>query len=107
MPADRDRARRTPRSPRRPRTRATAAGKTKDWAPAFLAALRDTGMVSAACEAAGVGRRTAYDRRQRDEQFAVAWADELERAVEVAEAEIYRRAVRGVEKRSRSRASAR
>jgi hypothetical protein len=55
-------------------------------------------MVSAACEAAGVGRRTAYDRRQRDEQFAVAWADELERAVEVAEAEIYRRAVRGVEK---------
>jgi hypothetical protein len=90
MPAD---PRRTSRTPRRARTRATA-----DWAPAFLAALRDTGMVSAACEAAGVGRQTVYDRRQRDEQFAVAWASEIEGAVAVAAAEAWRRAVAGVER---------
>jgi hypothetical protein len=104
---DPDQARRVSLQPFRPHTshaptRAHAQDRrgqgVGDWAPAFLAALRDTGMVSQACEAAGVGRRTVYDRRARDRAFALAWADELERAVEVMEAEAYRRAVHGVER---------
>lgn len=55
-------------------------------------------MVTKACELLGVGRTTVYEERQRDEEFAVGWADVEERVVERMEREAYRRAVEGVEK---------
>ncbi len=44
-----------------------------DWRPAFLAALRVMGSVSAACRAAGISRQTAYSTRRTSESFAAAW----------------------------------
>ena len=44
-----------------------------DWRPAFLAALRVLGSVSAACRAAGISRQTAYSTRRTSESFAAAW----------------------------------
>lgn len=75
-----------------PRTRRTPK---KDWKPDFLAALADTGMVSEACKAAHVGRSTVYDARQRDEQFALAWADVEEASTEELERVAVRRACEG------------
>jgi len=53
-------------------------------------------MVTAACAEIGISRQTVYMERQRNEDFAVAWADVEERSTERMEAEAYRRAVEGV-----------
>ena len=81
-------------SPHTP-TRARACARGKDWAPAFLQALERSTTVSEAARAAGIGRRTAYDRRKRDEEFARAWDDTLESAIEELEQEAVRRAKDG------------
>lgn len=52
-------------------------------------------MVSAACEAAGVSRRTPYDARGRDEKFAEEWDAIWERTTDEMEAEALRRATVG------------
>lgn len=52
-------------------------------------------MVAEACKAVGIGRRTAYDERQRNEEFAVAWADVLEESTEDLEQVAVRRAKDG------------
>lgn len=75
------------------RTRRTP--KTRDWRPAFLTAFADGLTVTAACQAAGVGRTTVYDERQRNESFASGWDDIEERTTENMEREAYRRAVDG------------
>lgn len=49
-----------------------------DWPRLFLAALREGSSAAMAARLAGVGRRTAYDRRERDERFAAAWDTALE-----------------------------
>lgn len=69
-----------------------------DWAERFLAALH-RGNITAACKAANVGRRTVYDRRDRDLAFAQAMADALEDAVDLLEAEAWRRAADGLERK--------
>jgi hypothetical protein len=63
----------------------------------FLLCFEWSGMVSAACELMGVGRSTVYLERQRNEYFALAWADVEERSTERMEVEALRRAVDGVE----------
>ena len=68
------------------------------WKPAFLDALRRTGIVKHAVEAAGIARRTAYDARDRDEAFAKAWDDIVEDATEEMEREAVRRAAEGTVK---------
>ena len=60
------------------------------------------GNVSAACSAAGVGRRTYYDWVQRDEEFRARLKDAEQEAAERLEAEAYRRAVEGYEEPSRT-----
>lgn len=65
------------------------------WDKAFLTALAHNGVVTYACEAAGIGRRTAYDRRETDTEFAAAWEDAVEEARDRIEAEAIRRAVDG------------
>lgn len=68
------------------------------WEPAFLAALAETGVVRDACEAAGIGRRTAYHLRERDPEFAAKWDEALEDAADLLETEAVRRARHGVKK---------
>jgi transposase-like protein len=63
---------------------------------AWLAAFEEQGTVVAACKAASVGRSTTYEWRQKDEAFALAWADIEEATTEAMEREAYRRAVEGV-----------
>jgi hypothetical protein len=93
---------RTPKNARAKAGRKKAAQKkrasTPDWGPAFLAAFEQTGMVTKACEVADVGRRTVYDRRQRDEDFAIAWHEVEERTTEILEREAFRRAAAGVQR---------
>jgi len=61
----------------------------------FIEALGSGATVSEACDEVGIGRRTAYDHRQRDEQFALRWADAIERGTEELETEAKRRAMDG------------
>jgi len=67
----------------------------KGWQDRFFEALRNTGNVRAACQAAGVSRWTVYDRKAHDEEFADRWAQAEEEAIEVLEAEARRRATTG------------
>jgi hypothetical protein len=44
-----------------------------DWPPLFLEALAASGLIRASARAVGIGRRTTYDKRERDPEFAAAW----------------------------------
>lgn len=86
-----------PRASRTPKN-ASGANRRRDWQPAFLAAFRETALVTEACKVAHVARTTVYEERQRNEEFAVAWSEiELE-TTEAMEREAYRRGVEGVTK---------
>ena len=80
---------------RAPKTRTKAPKSRRDWKPVWLAAFREAGTVSRACEQAGIVRSTAYDARA-NEDFARAW-DEIENeTTDAMEREAYRRGVEGV-----------
>ena len=64
----------------------------------FFAALSAGATVGAASEAAGYGRRTTYEWREEDKDFAARWQDAIDAAVERMEAEADRRAVDGTVK---------
>lgn len=68
------------------------------WRSNFLKAFEKTGVVSYACKAAKVSRQTVYQERQRNEEFALAWADIELRTTEAMEREAIRRAAEGVDK---------
>lgn len=79
------------------RTPRRARGTTV-WRSRFLDALRAAeggGTVHGACEAAGIGRTTAYQARNADPEFAAAWDEAYDAGTEVLEAEAYRRGVTG------------
>jgi hypothetical protein len=65
------------------------------WRAAFLEALAKTPSVTVAARAAGVGRRTVYDARDRDEEFAEQWDDALAQSIDALEAHAYLAAIRG------------
>jgi hypothetical protein len=69
---------------------------TKDRREAFLAALAETGIVSAAASIAGTSRTRVYELRKQDTAFAGAWEAAEEQAADALEAEAWRRAVVGV-----------
>jgi hypothetical protein len=69
----------------------------KAWRKGFLAALSETGNVTAACLAADIDRKNAYRRRDTDREFAAQWAEALEQATDALEAEARRRAIDGIE----------
>jgi hypothetical protein len=50
----------------------------RDWPQRFLGALREGASIAMAARFAGIARRTAYDKRDRDERFAAAWNEALE-----------------------------
>ena len=66
--------------------------KGREWYPKFLAALRDSGNVRAASEAAGILRETAYRNRRRYKAFAKQWDTAMEDACDLLEEEARRRA---------------
>lgn len=61
----------------------------------FITALKAEPNVTAAAEAAGIGRTTAYEWRVKDPEFAAAWDDALESAVDKLEAVAFQRAYAG------------
>jgi hypothetical protein len=63
----------------------------------FLDALGTGWSVSAAAERAGRHRNRFYDLRERDEAFALEWAQAVEQGTQVLEDEARRREVDGVE----------
>lgn len=64
----------------------------------FLAALRQGASVTAACDAANLPRRTAYNWQRDDAEFAQQWADAEEEGTDRLEDEAFRRAVEGTKK---------
>lgn len=66
------------------------------WAPAFLAALAETGAQGASCKAAGVGRTTVWRHRQLDPAFEEACNQALQDFGESLEIEAVRRARDGI-----------
>ena len=70
--------------------------KPPRWIRGFLVALGATGNVSAACDAVGIDRKTAYNRRDTDEAFDEAWRDALDQSADLLEEEARRRAYEGV-----------
>ena len=70
--------------------------KKPRWRGAFLAALAQTGNVTAAARAAHVDRTTAYDLRAADPEFAALWRAALDEAADLLEQEARRRAHDGL-----------
>jgi len=68
---------------------------TPDQAQMFLRTLAATCDVSAACRAAMIPRKLAYRHKQSDPEFAAAWADAKEQAIDSLEGVAYRRAATG------------
>lgn len=82
---------RTRRTPKKARERT-------DKQHEFLEALRAAGNVTDACRATDLPRRTVYEWRDADAEFAAAWSDALDEAADTMEREAFRRAVEGVDK---------
>jgi len=61
----------------------------------FLRAFRATGNVAAACRDVGLARKTVYSWRKDEPDFAAAWAEAEEDAVDVLRAAAVRRGVHG------------
>ena len=61
----------------------------------FLRAVAGGATISAAAQAAGISRRTAYQWRNRYSTFAAAWDDALETGTDRLEEEAVRRALGG------------
>ncbi|MDQ3097321.1 MAG: hypothetical protein M3Q61_04040, partial [Chloroflexota bacterium] len=66
---------------------------TEKQIDAFIEGLERGLSVHASCTLADMGRQTAYDLRQRDEAFALRWADAIEDGTERLEDEAERRAL--------------
>jgi hypothetical protein len=63
---------------------------------AFVEALAAGRSVTGACRAANMGRSTAYDCRQRDEAFALRWAEAIEQGTDAIEDVLTERALSGL-----------
>ena len=72
--------------------------RTPEAEEKFLAALRAGKSIAAAARAAGIGRRTAYDWRDRDAAFAAAWDESWEIGTDYLED----LALKGAEERQRA-----
>lgn len=66
---------------------------SKDWRDKFTQHLAKTGNVSKSARLAGVPRRTVYDERDKNPDFAQAWEDALEEGADELEEEARKRAL--------------
>lgn len=65
------------------------------WYPMFLQSLSQTGNIAASCRAAGISRRVCYDHKDSNQEFADAWADALNTALDAVEASLRNEAIGG------------
>lgn len=65
------------------------------WVDRFLDELEARGTVTHACKAAGIDRKTPYNRREKDEEFAAAWDERVDRVTDRLEASLLERAIDG------------
>lgn len=63
----------------------------------FLDVLSKTANVTKACEVANIARRTVYDWKSADAEFAAQWEASLALGIEACESEAFRRAFEGYE----------
>lgn len=63
------------------------------WEKAFLAGLREHGLVCRAAQDAGISKSWVYDRREASTRFARLWDEALDISTEILEAEAMRRAL--------------
>ena len=61
----------------------------------FIEVVRTTCNVSEATRSIGMARRSLYDARDRDNEFAQLWDEAVEEATDALEREAWRRAVEG------------
>lgn len=80
------------------RCASSRASRTPKKRRDFLAALAETGNVLKSCKRAKVGRRTVYDWRETDPEFATLWDAAAELGTDALEDEAVRRATDGVTK---------
>lgn len=66
-----------------------------NWKEIFIAALEKSPNVAAAARKAKISRQHAYAARKDDAGFAAAWDEALKLAIDNAEGEMWRRAVKG------------
>ncbi len=71
--------------------------RTDERKSRFLAMLAEGGSVAAAAKQAKIGRRTAYEWRAADPEFATAWDEAIEVGTDALEDEAVRRARDGVD----------
>src|SRR6266545_4876428 len=67
----------------------------RDWKPAFLIALENTGSVTEAARTAQMDRCKVYYYRRNDPVFAALWDEAIEKACDLLEDEARRRAFNG------------
>ena len=63
---------------------------TKTAREKFIKILGTTCNITVACREIGITRNTAYDHREKNAEFAAAWDNALEEAVDLLEAEARR-----------------
>lgn len=68
-----------------------------NWVPIFLKALAYSGIIGDACRVANIDRKTFYNLRDKDEDFAELAREALEDAADLVEREAYRRSVEGID----------
>lgn len=83
------------KKPARPKTAAERDCDRERAKRSFLNVLRISCNVAGACRAAKIGRRTAYDWREADEEFAKAWHDAEQEAADALEQIAWKRATEG------------
>lgn len=70
----------------------------RKWRQKFLEGLKLRGIVTGACQEAGVTRCRAYKERAENPEFAELWEEAIEAAADRLEAEAWRRAHEGDDK---------
>lgn len=73
-------------------TKKTSKKRSKPWKSKFIKALAISCNVTLAAKAAGISRGHVYLERENDADFATAWKRAKEEALDILEAEAYRRA---------------
>lgn len=71
--------------------------KGREWRPIFLDVFAKTGNVTASATVAEISRKTVYERRKEDAEFASAWDEAEQASHDRLEQEAFRRAHDGVE----------
>lgn len=78
-----------------PSARTLRTTEKGDWRVVFLTELAANGNVGRAAKKARVARSFVYARRQNDAEFAAAWDEALDTAIDAMEYEGWRRSIKG------------